>query len=484
MGKKEGVKLNIVFNVFFRAMELMIPFITTPYVSRVLKADNLGINSFSSGIVAYFILVAQLGTQTYGQRKIAYYRDNKEEYSRMFWQIFCFRGIMSALMLIAYFIYIQVFKNNFIIQLIYAVQIINVFTDASWFFYGMEQFRNIVLRNFIIRVVCLIGIFVFVKDINDLWKYVLIIVGSQFLGNLSIWVLIPKYIVFVKRINPFSEIKDMFFLFIPTVAINIYTILDKSMIGWITKSNNENGCYEQAERCVRLAISVVTAVSTVIFSRVANLFQNNKMEEARKYLYKGFQLIWALCIPIMMGLISISSIFIPLFLGEGFERSIILMMVLSGLVPAVSVSNLIGMGYLIPTKQQNVYTISVSIAAFINMAINFILISKLGALGAAISSVIAETVAGIIQIVYCLIKKQLVAKEIFLPSLKYFFSGIVMLLVIYGIKQFTGKGIWDLIIVVFSGVFIYVLVLFLLRDSLLISTIKSIKDRITKKIYK
>ena len=103
-------------------------------------------------------------------------------------------------------------------------------------------------------------------------------------GNLSMWTYLPKYICKVGNINPFRNIKDIFLLFLPTIATQVYVIMDKSMIGWITNSTYQNGCYEQAEKIARMALTVVTSVAMVVLPRVANLFKEGRTDNAKEYI--------------------------------------------------------------------------------------------------------------------------------------------------------------------------------------------------------
>ena len=105
-----SVKKNFIYNSAFQVLVLLVPFITTPYVSRVLGAGNIGKYSYASAMVTYFTLLAALGSTVYGQRKIAYYRDDKEDMSRVFWNTFFFRCVMSLLSLILYLVYVVFLK--------------------------------------------------------------------------------------------------------------------------------------------------------------------------------------------------------------------------------------------------------------------------------------------------------------------------------------------------------------------------------------
>ncbi len=462
----KSVKKNYLYNTAFQVLTLLVPFITTPYVSRVLGADKIGEYSYAAAIVSLFTLFAAFGTDTYGQRTVAYHRENKAELSKVFWNTFIFRLILCIAFGSLYFAYIFIVEKPNTINLILSINLVNVAVDISWLFQGLEEFKSVVFRNLLIRLICLAGIFTLVKTEKDLWIYVSILVFSVVLGSLSMWCLLPRFVSFTTIVKPFEPFKESLLIFLPSIAIQVYTVLDKAMIGWITTSSYENGCYEQSERIVRLALTVVTSVGIVVAPRVANLFAKNDIDGAKSYVYKAINVVWAIAIPIMLGLNVVSSIFIPLFLGEGFDLAVDLLEIFSFLVPVVSFAHIIGVSYLIPTRQQNVYTAAVTCAACVNYILNIIFISKIGALGAAIASVIAEGVGTGIQLCYCIVKKQLSAKLILNKGWKYIISGLLMYFVLCGLKTIYPPNVLGLGLMVCSGIIVYFTILFILRDEL------------------
>ncbi len=73
--EQPNVRKNYVYRLLYEILILITPFITTPYISRVLGADGVGIYSYTSSIMAYFTMFAALGTAAYGAREIAQLRD-------------------------------------------------------------------------------------------------------------------------------------------------------------------------------------------------------------------------------------------------------------------------------------------------------------------------------------------------------------------------------------------------------------------------
>ena len=481
MEKKKSVRVNFVYNTVFQIFIYIIPLITTPYVSRVLGAEHIGQYSYAMSIVTYFTLFATLGTGTHGQRKIAYNRNDKAKLSKAFWDVFDFRLITTLIAALLYVLYLRFLAYPFtMLELVVILNILNVAVDVTWFFQGLEEFKQTVLCSFAIKVVGLVCIFLFIKDADDTWKYAFILLGATILGNIFLWRCIPKLVVGPKQVHPFRDFKDIILVFLPTIATQVYTVLDKSMISWITKSDYENGCYEQSEKIVRVLMIMVSSASTVMLPRVANLYSEKNYDEIKRYVYKGYRVVFMLSIPFMFGLISVASVFMPLYLGSGYDMSVNLLIIFTWILVAEGMSSATGLAYLVPTKQQNAYTVSLVIAAVLNFCMNLYLIPRIGAYGAALSSIIAETMGSLIQVFYCVKTGQLNIKQIFVPSWRYAVSGIIMFAALMFLKHWLTQGIVSLCILVLTGVLVYVLMLIFLRDELAMYGIKKFGDRVSK----
>lgn len=86
---KRSVFENYIYNVIYQIIVIITPLVTTPYISRILKADGIGAYSYTYSIVYYFTLIAGLGLSMYGQREVAYHQNNREERSKIFLKL-CF----------------------------------------------------------------------------------------------------------------------------------------------------------------------------------------------------------------------------------------------------------------------------------------------------------------------------------------------------------------------------------------------------------
>lgn len=469
----KSIKKNFIYNLIYQVMMLVSPLVVTPYVSRVLGVDTVGLYSYAESMAAYFVLVAVLGTSTYGQRAIGYVQEDKEERSRAFWDISLLRLLTSLVTLGAYIGYAFLFaKENLVITLIFSLNVINVAFDITWFMQGMEEFGKTALRSILFRFACIAAIFLFVKDGNDLPLYALFMTASIVLGNLSLWLYLPKYLVKVKGVNPFHDFKSVLMLFIPTIATQIYTVLDKSMIGWFSDGYNENGYYEQSEKIVKIALTAVTALGIVMIPRIAGTYKAGDMEKVKYYLYNSYRYVWMMAIPIMFGFISIASVFTPVYYGPGYEKCAVLLPIFSVLLIMIGLSNVNGLQYFVPIGKENILTLTVSVGAVVNFVLNLILIPFFASLGASIASVIAEFAVTLTGFIYIWRTKQFSLKPIFTCSWRYWIAGIVMGGSLFGLKYLLPVEVWSLIVLIAVGAAVYFLTLTILRDPFLFDLIK------------
>ena len=278
MSEKKSIVRNYMYNLVYQILILILPLITTPYLSRVLGAEGIGIYGYTYSIVTYFVLFGSLGIALYGQREIAYVQDNPIKRKKVFLELILFRFATLAVAILVYcFIFLrggQYHQYYFILL----IELIAAGFDISWFFQGIEEFKKTVFRNVLVRVVSVTLVFVIVKTAEDLWKYILIYSVADLLGNLLLWIYLPKYLKGGKvgKLNLRIHMIPLLMLFIPQITTKVYNLLDTTMLGAIVPNKEETGYYEQAQKVIRLLITVVTSLGIVMIPRVANIYANRR----------------------------------------------------------------------------------------------------------------------------------------------------------------------------------------------------------------
>lgn len=475
---KKSITKNYIYHMFFEILKIVVPLITTPYLSRVLGAENIGIYSYTISITTYFILFGSLGVAMYGQREIAYLQENKYKRSKTFWEILIMRFITLGISLLIFYIG---FVSNGQYSMYYKILLLEIIAnsiDISWLFQGLEEFKKTVLRNSLVKIISVICIFVFVKTQNDLVQYFLIYVISTLLGNVSLWMYLPKYVekVKFKELKIFRHFKPTIGLFIPQVAVQIYTVLDKTMIGTFVEDKSEVGFYEQAQKIVKLLLTIATSLGTVMVPRMASTFASGDTEKLKQYMKKSFSFVLLLAFPLMFGIISVANKFVPIFYGDGYDKVIYLISIISPIILAIGLSNVIGTQYLLPTKQQKKYTISVTIGAIVNFVLNIIFIQVWQSIGASIATVIAEcTVTGI---QFYLVRNEFKFVDVLKLGSKYFISSIAMLAISTFIGLLIHNNFISIVIQIISSCIVYFTLLLIIKDQLILNSINVVKEKL------
>ncbi len=478
--KAQSAKKNYVYNVIYQVLLIIVPFIVTPYVSRVLAPEGIGQFSFSQSLITYFTLFAALGFGYYAQREIAKKRDDAYKRSCLFWEIFLCRLIPTAICLAVNFVLAltYVYGNYSTLMMIMSCNIAAVAVDVSYYFQGMEDFKKIVFRNVLVKIITVALIFVFVNSSDDVWLYALINFGMSVVGNLTLWIGLPSYLVKVKLtdLHPMRHIPGTLRLFIPTMVVSIYAVLDKTLIGLITQSNAQNGYYEQADKIVKIALTVITCLGSVMIPRNTSEWQKGNKDKVKSNIYFASKFVWFLGTAFAFGLAAATFNFNGWFFGAGYEPVNAIICILSSLSLVIGLSNVIGVQFIIPTGKDKLFMLSVVTGALVNLTLNIPLIYFYGAFGAAIATIVAECSVTALQLI-C-VRKELDIKKILFGGIKNIVAGGAMFAAILPISLKLSSNVGYTFLIIIIGAAIYFMVLFILRDKFFIENTKRAFNKI------
>lgn len=480
--KEPSIKKNFILSTAYQILLMITPFITAPYISRVLGPDGVGIYSYTFSIQTYFALFAALGVESYGAREIARNRDDEETRSRLFWEIELLVIFTSLICIAAWGIFVAFSGTYHIYYLILSLNIIAVPFNIVWFYTGIEQFKHIVTQNSIFKILGIAALFIFVKDSGDVAVYTLIMSLTVLLGNMSMWVYLPKYVKKVpfKSLKIKKHFKETIVYFIPTIATSIYTVLDKTLLGLIVKSDEENGYYEQATKIINMMKAVTfTALNNVLGSRISYLFAEKKYDEIKDRIKFSMDYIFFMGVGICFGLTGVASRFVPLFFGPGYEKVVPLIQIFSPIILIVGVSNCLGTQYYTPAGLRKLSARFIVIGSAVNLILNLVLIPNFASFGAVVASLIAEFVILVLYMKFCngYMTVGICLRQIW----KKLIAGAMML----GLVMLLGNTIKNdfaaVVCQVLYGGALYVLLLILMRDSFVTDVIGKLKVKLIQK---
>lgn len=461
----------------YQVFILLLPILTIPYVSRVLGPTGIGINAFTNSIVQYFVLFGTLGMTMYGNREVAYQRDQPEGLSNLFWELSVLRFVTTTIATMVYLAFIFLSGEYQLFYLIQGLFLIANAVDISWFFQGLEEFRITVLRNTLVKIVSLVLIFVLIRTKDDLWLYILILSGSQVLGNLTLFPYLRRYIsrphwsnlTLKRHFRPTLE------MFVPQIATQVYLQLNKTMLGALI-GVQASGFYDNSDKIVKIILAVVTATGTVLLPHSAHSYSQGRYDIIETSLDRSMHFILLLAFPLATGLAGVAPLFTHIFFGKGLSPVSDLLIIESIVIVLVGISNAVGVQYLLPTNQLKTFTTSVIFGALVNIFLNLPLILLFQSDGAMVATVLSELLVTVYQLIK--VKQQIDVFKLFREVWKYAFSAFAMGILV---RIFTMilpiQSIALLLLAVLWGGVVYFLILGLLRPHELMQMILVLRKK-------
>ena len=474
-----SIARNYIYNVLYNILVLFAPLITAPYLARILGAEKLGIYSYVNSATSIIISISIIGLYSYGSRQIAYVRDDRQKLSQEFWNLMGLRLILCVFGTIVYFSYASQTDYLTYFALYYAYYLGNAL-DCTWLFVGVEDMKIPTLKNIVAKLASVAGIFLLVKNENDLWKYVLLLACATLGGMMLTYPQIGRYADFFKpNIKSYKKhIIGAVILFLPSLVSTIYLQMDKVMIEWLTGETAQISYYDQAEKIVMIPLTFITVLSTVMMPRIANEFSNHNRERITELLTKACRVSLFMAFPLMFGIAGIAGCFIPWYLGSEFLATAKVLMILSPIVLSNTLVGISGTQYFIATNQVKILLVSNSLAALLNITVNALLIPKFGYVGAAVATLISNYTLVIVQ--YYALSKQLTVKKMFRNTWRYLAASIMMFAVVFGIGSISSPRPLTTILQIIAGMIVYFGIMLIIRDDLTRESLEQIQRRVER----
>lgn len=471
---------NSIFYMIYNILNMLFPFFTNMYVARVLLPSSIGEVAYAQNIVSYFSILAFLGIPTYGVREIAKVRYKKEELSSAFSELLIINFISTLFFSIIYYALIFIassFRENRILYSVVGITIILNMLNVSWLYEGLEEFGFISLRNAVFKTVMFGLVLLLVKKEQDILSYAAISVFGVAGNNIINIIHANKYICFkINNLNFQRHLKSIFILVVVNLAIEIYTLVDTTMLG-IMSTKEHVAYYYYASKVNKILLQITNTITIVLVPRISLYYKEQRMDEFNRLLTKALKIIIIGAVPIIIGLQFTSSFLFSHFFGNAYISSALVERILCTVLVISPIGYLLGSRVMLVSNNESKMATCVCIGAIINLIGNFILIHQFNEVGAALASVISEIVIMIIYIyqgknIYKLNEYKSTILKVSVASM----SEIIILFICNLFSESWGK----LIIEIFLASCIYVTTLILLKESIvkefLLMILKKIKQ--------
>ena len=477
--QEKSLKRNAFYNVLKTVLNVVFPLITFPYASRILLPEGIGKVNFASTVVNYFALLGCLGIPVYGSREAAKVRDDSTLFTKLVKEIWAINITATFFSYILFFIAIfglPRFNEYRNLLCIYSTTILFTTLGIEWIYSAVEEYKYIAIRSFIFQIISIVLLFVFVKTSDDTLKYALIVIISSFGSNICNFIHARKYLdLKVKvKLEIKKHLKPVFIIFTKSIAVSVYTMLDVAMLGFMT-NDTEVGLYTSANKIVHVVLSLIVAATAVFMPRLSYYAEQDRDKKFNNLLRKCWNYMLCFAIPASLGLFLIADPLLLIFSGEKFLGSVIIMKIMSPLLCILALSNFTGIQIFIPLRKEVNILYATIIGAVINFTVNLILIPIYGAQGAALSSVIAESIVTISQLFMA--RKYFCYKDNIKPVIQYIFGTLLFSIPVILICNFVNSIILKIILSIISASIIYIAFLGIVKNQVFLEVINLIKNK-------
>lgn len=481
MSNQKSLKKNAVFAFIKAFMNLAFPLITFPYASRILNPEGIGKINFANSVVAFFVTIGLLGTNSYASREAAKIREDREKLSKFSREILCINiisTILSYLLFFSLIFTVPKFSDYITLLLICSIKIVFTIFGMDWLYTATEEFKYITIRSIFFQFLSLIFLLVFVHTPQDLYWYAAFGIFSAVGSNICNFIHSRSYIDIFKKqtLEIKKHLKPIFVFFGMTLVANVYTVLDTTMLGFLT-TDTEVGYYSAATKIVKMVIGMLTAVSAILLPRLSYHAEKEQFSAFSSLIEKSISIFWMISIPMCVGLYLLAQPVLLLFSGGNFINALVPMRIITPIIFIISTASLLG-SPLSAMRKEKISLIAVCIGATTNLLCNMLLIPKYGAAGAAIGTVIAESSVMLFQAFFLL--KYFMNKQIWKNVFQVLIAVIVMGFCVYFAEKFVQPIFIKILVGFFVGVVSYAAVLLAFRNFYFWDILKKMTEKVCR----
>lgn len=483
---QKSLAKNSIYNIIYTVANILFPFVTSIYVSRILLPVGVGKVASAQNIASYFVTIAALGLPSYGVREFAKVRDNKCESNKLFTELLLLNIVSTTLAVIGFFglVFINAgFNGEWALYAACGLAVFFNYLNIDWMYKGLEEYGYITGRSLLIKGISLVALFLFVKTRQDYIAYALIsslATGGNYIFNV---IHAKKFVRFdfpgiriQKHIKPVLLIACIIFL------SSIYNKIDVTMLNMMA-TDESVGFYSYAQKTINMVLTMANAVTAALLPRLSYYYDNDR-EGFYRLLDKGFQILCVMTLPLAVGMALVAPQTVQFLYGEAFAPATLTIQLMCPLILIKGFGDLFCYQLVYSTKSEKIILPAAASASVINVITNAILIPMLLQNGAVIASVLSELVTNAIQFIY--MKKKVrfsINGKVLVTGL---FSTAIMSVCVLMLMQLRLPNTVGLFIEVSCGAIVYVAVNVAMKNALIFEIIEKLKAKSnvrTKKIF-
>ena len=374
----------------------ILPLITLPYLTLVLGPEKFGLTQYAISLITYFQFFTDYGFNLSATRELAICRDDNQKISQIFSSVMFIKMclcILSFIILLLIVMFIPKFSEDSYVYILTFGMVIGYMLFPTWLFQGLEYMRYTSILNIIGKIVFTVLIFIFIHDTTDYMLVPLInSLGYILVGILGIYIALTKFNIKI-TIPSIRDIKyhlrEGWYVFISTIAINMYTTTNTFLLGLLT-NNTLVGYYSIAEKIILAVNGLLNPISQALYPFISRTVKTDDKTRSIEFIRKITKIMTLVGIVLSAGLFIFAKPIILLLFGQSYANSVIILQIISIVPLAVSLSTVFGVETMLTFNYKKAFTSIVMIGGIIDIVLGIILIILMKEIGIAISFATTE----------------------------------------------------------------------------------------------
>ncbi|MCK8490957.1 MULTISPECIES: flippase [Spirosoma] len=402
--KRFAINVASLFSV--QVANMLLPLLTVPYVVRIIGPERLGLLNFSQAYVAYFTLLINYGFETASLRSIAANRSDKAHVNRIFSEVIAGKAVLwvlSTLIFGTLSYFVAEFREHLVLHICTYLMCIGTVLFPVWLYQAMEDLGRVAIFNLVVKVIFSLSVFLLIRKPEDyIYQNLSISIAQIVVSVIAFKVALSRFnLTFTwptlqQFVNRFREDSTLFF---SSVMITLYAGSTVFLLGLLSNPYDV-GIFSAGTRLETLSRSFVSmALNQAFFPIVASAFGTGR-EEGLRIVRTTFFPLALLMILMSAGLWIVAPWFIDLLYGSKFHDAILVLRIVSLLPIMIGISNLLGLHTMLNLRMDKAFFRITAIGSVVGLALNTMLIDRMGYVGAAYAWVAAEAYITLSMYIY------------------------------------------------------------------------------------
>lgn len=476
---QKSLTKNSIYNIIYTIANIVFPFATSIYVSRILLPAGVGKVASAQNIVSYFVTLAALGLPSYGVREFAKIREIKKKRNKLFTELLLLNVISTTLAIIGFIGLLTIndgFNGQWALYVACGLSVAFNYLNIDWMYQGLEEYGYITGRSLFIKGLSLLVLFLFVRSREDYVLYALIsslATGGNYIFNV---LNARKYVALdFSEIELQRHIRPVLLIALIIFLSTIYNKIDVTMLN-VLATDESVGYYTYAQKTITMVLTMANAITAALLPRLSYYYENDR-QGFYNLLDKGFQVLCFMTLPMTIGMALVAPQAVEFLYGKAFEPAVLTIRLMCPLILIKGFGDLFCYQLVYSTKNEKIILPASALASAINIITNAILIPILLQNGAVIASVFSELVTNAFQFIYM---KKKVKFSINMKALtKGIISTAVMALSVCIIMQFKLSNTIGLILEILCGVIAYTVLNLVMKNTLIFEIVNKVKRKIS-----